>query len=137
MWEIKDLIKHCYICLVSFYTILYLHSCLLDTCFAHIILYLYNVLFPQFFLCEIIYLLSPLLVQSFIIKIKMLALAHISLIASFHPVKCWKQSLFQKRGKAQQLLDQVFDHLELVEKDYFGLQYIDPSPGEDSLVKIR
>ncbi|BFY98244.1 hypothetical protein BsWGS_01284 [Bradybaena similaris] len=38
-----------------------------------------------------------------------------------------------KRGKAQQLLDQVFDHLELVEKDYFGLQYLDPSPGEDSL----
>ncbi|XP_050418197.1 tyrosine-protein phosphatase non-receptor type 4 isoform X4 [Patella vulgata] len=30
-----------------------------------------------------------------------------------------------KRGKAQQLLDKVFEHLELVEKDYFGLQFVD------------
>ncbi|XP_013061664.1 tyrosine-protein phosphatase non-receptor type 4-like isoform X1 [Biomphalaria glabrata] len=38
-----------------------------------------------------------------------------------------------KRGKAQQLLEKVFEHLELVEKDYFGLQYIDLAPGDDSL----
>ncbi|XP_059157704.1 tyrosine-protein phosphatase non-receptor type 4-like isoform X2 [Physella acuta] len=38
-----------------------------------------------------------------------------------------------KRGKAQQLLDRVFEHLELVEKDYFGLQYMDQSPGDDTL----
>ncbi|XP_025096178.1 tyrosine-protein phosphatase non-receptor type 4-like isoform X1 [Pomacea canaliculata] len=38
-----------------------------------------------------------------------------------------------KRSKAQQLLDKVFDHLELVEKDYFGLQFIDMAPGEDGM----
>ena len=32
---------------------------------------------------------------------------------------------FQKRAKAQKLLDKVFEHLELVEKDYFCLQYFD------------
>lgn len=42
--------------------------------------------------------------------------------------------LLQKRGKAQQLMDKVFEHLELVEKDYFGLQYMDLSPGDDTLV---
>ena len=31
--------------------------------------------------------------------------------------------MFQKRAKGQTLLDLVFQHLELVEKDYFGLQY--------------
>ena len=41
---------------------------------------------------------------------------------------------FQKRQKAQHLLDKVFDHLELVEKDYFGLQFMDMQPGEDGLV---
>ena len=40
----------------------------------------------------------------------------------------------QKRQKAQHLLDKVFDHLELVEKDYFGLQFMDMQPGEDGLV---
>lgn len=38
-----------------------------------------------------------------------------------------------KRQKAQHLLDKVFDHLELVEKDYFGLQFMDMAPGEDGL----
>ncbi|BFZ01359.1 hypothetical protein BsWGS_04397 [Bradybaena similaris] len=38
-----------------------------------------------------------------------------------------------KRGKAQHLLDKVFEHLELVEKDYFGLQYLDLAPGDDTL----
>jgi tyrosine-protein phosphatase non-receptor type 4 len=33
--------------------------------------------------------------------------------------------VFQKRAKAQSLLDKVFEHLELVEKDYFGLQFVD------------
>ena len=31
-------------------------------------------------------------------------------------------------------MDKVFDHLELVEKDYFGLQFMDMQPGEDGLV---
>lgn len=43
----------------------------------------------------------------------------------------------QKRSKAQQLLDKVFDHLELVEKDYFGLQFIDMAPGEDGMVSSQ
>lgn len=30
-----------------------------------------------------------------------------------------------KRSKGVSLLDQVYQHLELVEKDYFGLQYSD------------
>ncbi|CAG9125433.1 unnamed protein product [Plutella xylostella] len=29
----------------------------------------------------------------------------------------------EKKAKGVQLLEQVFHHLELVEKDYFGLQY--------------
>jgi len=31
----------------------------------------------------------------------------------------------EKRAKGQALLDLVFQHLELIEKDYFGLQYFD------------
>lgn len=31
--------------------------------------------------------------------------------------------ILQKRAKGQVLLDLVFQHLELIEKDYFGLQY--------------
>ncbi|ESO98502.1 hypothetical protein LOTGIDRAFT_142880, partial [Lottia gigantea] len=43
-----------------------------------------------------------------------------------------------KRGKAQQLLDKVFEHLELVEKDYFGLQYVDiPQRWLDPLKTIK
>lgn len=39
----------------------------------------------------------------------------------------------QKRAKGQELLDRVFEHLELVEKDYFGLQFADvpQADGED------
>ncbi|XP_052809205.1 tyrosine-protein phosphatase non-receptor type 4-like isoform X5 [Mya arenaria] len=36
-----------------------------------------------------------------------------------------------KRSKAQHLLDKVFDHLELIEKDYFGLQFLDLAPDPD------
>ena len=43
---------------------------------------------------------------------------------------------FQKRAKAQHLLDKVFDHLELIEKDYFGLQFLDLSPDPDTMVRI-
>lgn len=35
------------------------------------------------------------------------------------------------------LLDKVFDHLELVEKDYFGLQFADVAPAPDAMVKYR
>ncbi|KAK7077505.1 Tyrosine-protein phosphatase non-receptor type 3, partial [Halocaridina rubra] len=31
----------------------------------------------------------------------------------------------EKRAKGQALLDLVFNHLELIERDFFGLQYID------------
>lgn len=34
-----------------------------------------------------------------------------------------EQNTFQKRAKGQALLDAVFQHLELIEKDYFGLQF--------------
>ena len=43
-------------------------------------------------------------------------------------------SVFQKRAKAQTLLDKVFEHLELVEKDYFGLQFADVGSSPDALV---
>ena len=33
---------------------------------------------------------------------------------------------FQKKATGQELLEHVFFHLDLVEKDYFGLQYTDP-----------
>jgi len=36
-----------------------------------------------------------------------------------------KYVYLQKRAKGQILLDLVFQHLELIEKDYFGLQYIE------------
>jgi hypothetical protein len=42
----------------------------------------------------------------------------------------------QKRQKAQHLLEKVFEHLELVEKDYFGLQFMDNAPGEEGLVSV-
>ncbi|XP_076460431.1 tyrosine-protein phosphatase non-receptor type 4-like isoform X3 [Babylonia areolata] len=38
-----------------------------------------------------------------------------------------------KRQKAQYLLDKVFEHLELVEKDYFGLQFMDMAPADEGL----
>ena len=33
-------------------------------------------------------------------------------------------------------MDKVFDHLELIEKDYFGLQFLDLSPDPDTMVGI-
>ena len=45
-------------------------------------------------------------------------------------------NVLQKRGKAQHLLDKVFDHLELVEKDYFGLQFADVAPAPDAMVSM-
>ncbi|XP_053374760.1 tyrosine-protein phosphatase non-receptor type 4-like isoform X5 [Mercenaria mercenaria] len=42
-----------------------------------------------------------------------------------------------KRAKAQHLLDKVFDHLELIEKDYFGLQFLDLSPDPDTVVRDK
>ena len=46
-------------------------------------------------------------------------------------------STFQKRAKSQNLLDKVFDHLELIEKDYFGLQFLDLSPDPESMVRDK
>ena len=31
----------------------------------------------------------------------------------------------QKKATGQQLMEQVYYHLDLIEKDYFGLQYMD------------
>jgi FERM N-terminal domain len=42
----------------------------------------------------------------------------------------------QKQSKGQVLLDKVFEHLELVEKDYFGLQYSDSIQTEHIMVSI-
>lgn len=39
---------------------------------------------------------------------------------------------FQKRSKGQIILDLVFQHLELIEKDYFGLQFSENA--SDSMV---
>ena len=44
-------------------------------------------------------------------------------------------SSLQKRAKAQSLLDKVFEHLELIEKDYFGLQFVDSGPSPDGMVQ--
>lgn len=44
--------------------------------------------------------------------------------------------VLQKRARAQVLLDKVFSHLELVEKDYFGLQYADIVPAPDAMVSM-
>ncbi|KAJ1526841.1 hypothetical protein ONE63_008405 [Megalurothrips usitatus] len=45
----------------------------------------------------------------------------------------------EKRAKGQALLDLVFQHLELIEKDYFGLQYSDsgilPSPPNPDVMR--
>ncbi|KAK3587914.1 hypothetical protein CHS0354_014428 [Potamilus streckersoni] len=38
-----------------------------------------------------------------------------------------------KRTKSQHLLDKVYDHLELVEKDYFGLQFLDIGPDAETI----
>lgn len=34
--------------------------------------------------------------------------------------------LSQKNAKGQDLFDQIMYHLDLVEADYFGLQFMDP-----------
>lgn len=39
------------------------------------------------------------------------------------------QKKLQKRAKGSELLDQVFHHVELSEKDYFGLQFVQ-QPGD-------
>ncbi|XP_069157814.1 tyrosine-protein phosphatase non-receptor type 4 isoform X5 [Procambarus clarkii] len=38
----------------------------------------------------------------------------------------------EKRAKGQALLDLVFNHLELIERDFFGLQYIEPSTSNEN-----
>lgn len=43
--------------------------------------------------------------------------------------------LFKRHSRGQELMDRVFDHLELIEKDYFGLQYMDLVPEPDNLVR--
>jgi len=67
--------------------------------------------------------------------------AKVSTRPSYKSIRCIvhflddAESTFEidKRAKGQDLLDKVFDHLELVEKDYFGLQFADvpQADGED------
>ncbi|KAK8727853.1 hypothetical protein OTU49_009486 [Cherax quadricarinatus] len=38
----------------------------------------------------------------------------------------------EKRAKGQALLDLVFNHLELIERDFFGLQYIEPATSNEN-----
>lgn len=46
--------------------------------------------------------------------------------------------MLQKRAKGQVLLECVFQHLELIEKDYFGLQFSEngilPNPPNSDLM---
>jgi hypothetical protein len=47
---------------------------------------------------------------------------------------------FQKRAKGHVLLELVYQHLELIEKDYFGLQFSDngmPLTPENSDLMVR
>ena len=53
---------------------------------------------------------------------------------TFLPVCC--HCLLQKRCKAQVLLEKVFEYLELVEKDYFGLQFADVGPPPESVIAM-
>jgi hypothetical protein len=51
-----------------------------------------------------------------------------------------QHSGFQKRAKGHVLLELVYQHLELIEKDYFGLQFSDngmPPTTENSDVMVR
>lgn len=47
---------------------------------------------------------------------------------------CNEIFVFQRHAKGQVLLQQVFEHLELIEKDYFGLQFIDTGPESEGMV---
>ena len=40
--------------------------------------------------------------------------------------------VLQKQAKGQALLDLVFNHLELIERDFFGLQYIEACSSNDN-----
>lgn len=46
-------------------------------------------------------------------------------------------SLFQKKAKGQDLFDQIMYHLDLVEADYFGLQFMDSEQISVSAVFLR
>ncbi len=52
------------------------------------------------------------------------------------PLTRFYVSYLQKRAKAQALLEKVFEHLELIEKDFFGLQYADLVPAPDAMVTV-
>jgi len=42
--------------------------------------------------------------------------------------------MLQRQSKGQVLLDKVFEYLELIEKDYFGLQFVEHTPTERLVV---
>jgi len=44
--------------------------------------------------------------------------------------------LLQRQSKGQALLDKVFEYLELIEKDYFGLQFVEHTPTERLVVRF-
>lgn len=45
--------------------------------------------------------------------------------------------LFQKHAKGQELFDQIVYHLDLVETDYFGLQFMDASQVTVSITSVK
>ena len=45
--------------------------------------------------------------------------------SSLQSLPCDLFEFLQKKAKGQELLDLVFKNLDLVEKDYFGLQFMD------------
>lgn len=46
-------------------------------------------------------------------------------------------SLLQKNAKGQELFDQIVYHLDLVETDYFGLQFMDASQVTVSITSVN
>ena len=43
----------------------------------------------------------------------------------------------QKKGRGQALLDRVYQHLELIERDYFSLQFCDTENDGQVMVSER
>jgi len=58
-------------------------------------------------------------------KVLVIAIGLISLDCSSRP-RFYLTFVFQKKSIGQELMEQVYYHLDIIEKDYFGLQYTDP-----------
>lgn len=63
-------------------------------------------------------------------------LSHRTLICTVHFLDGSSEEFeVDRHAKGQDLLDKVYAHLELIEKDYFGLQFADLCPDPDNMVK--